>query len=148
MSQTAVTRIWRAFGLQPHWQETIKLSSDPLFFEKVRDIVGLYLDLPLKTMVSCVDEKSQAVLPRAMVIQHKTHRPVQFEITEQTRQSVAAWADKAQLASDQYLFSSRVSKSPHLSIRRYARMWPAGWNQLVGLRQLMAPTLCDARRQH
>ena len=52
-------RIWRAFGLQPHRQETFKLSTDPLFVEKVRDIVGLYLDPPLKAMVLCVDEKSQ-----------------------------------------------------------------------------------------
>jgi hypothetical protein len=59
MSQTAVSRIWRAFGLQPHRQETFKLSSDPLFVEKVRDIVGLYMDPPLKAMVLCVDEKSQ-----------------------------------------------------------------------------------------
>ena len=56
VSQTAVSRIWRAFGLQPHRQETFKLSSDPLFVEKVRDIVGLYLDPPLKAMVLCVDE--------------------------------------------------------------------------------------------
>ena len=59
LSQTAVSRIWRAFGLQPHRQDTFKLSSDPLFVEKVRDIVGLYLDPPLKAMVLCVDEKSQ-----------------------------------------------------------------------------------------
>jgi transposase len=59
LSQTAVTRIWRAFGLQPHRQETFKLSSDPMFVDKVRDIVGLYLDPPLKAMVLCVDEKSQ-----------------------------------------------------------------------------------------
>ena len=59
LSQTAVTRIWRAFGLQPHRQETFKLSSDPLFVDKVRDIVGLNLDPPLKAMVLCVDEKSQ-----------------------------------------------------------------------------------------
>jgi len=59
LSQTAVSRIWRAFGLQPHRQETFKLSSDPLFVEKVRDIVGLYLDPPIKAMVLCVDEKSQ-----------------------------------------------------------------------------------------
>ncbi len=59
MTQTAVSRIWRAFGLQPHRQETFKLSSDPLFVEKVRDIVGLYLDPPHKAMVLCVDEKSQ-----------------------------------------------------------------------------------------
>ena len=59
LSQTAVSRIWRAFGLQPHRQETFKLSTDPLFVEKVRDIVGLYLDPPHKAMVLCVDEKSQ-----------------------------------------------------------------------------------------
>lgn len=59
LSQTAVARIWRAFGLQPHRQETFKLSSDPLFVDKVRDIVGPYLDPPLKAMVLCVDEKSQ-----------------------------------------------------------------------------------------
>jgi len=59
VSQTAVSRIWRAFGLQPHRQETFKLSSDPFFVEKVRDIVGLYLDPPIKAMVLCVDEKSQ-----------------------------------------------------------------------------------------
>jgi hypothetical protein len=59
LSQTAVSRIWRAFGLQPHRQETFNLSSDPLFVEKVGDIVGLYLDPPLMAMVLCVDQKSQ-----------------------------------------------------------------------------------------
>ncbi len=59
LSQTAIARIWRAFGLQPHRQATFKLSSDPLLVEKTRDIVGLYLDPPVKAMVLCVDEKSQ-----------------------------------------------------------------------------------------
>jgi transposase len=59
LSQTAVSRIWRAFGLQPHRQETFKLSTDPQFVAKTRDIVGLYLDPPTKAMVLCVDEKSQ-----------------------------------------------------------------------------------------
>ena len=59
LSPSSVGRIWRAFGLQPHRQETFKLSSDPLFVEKTRDIVGLYLNLPAKAMVLCVDEKSQ-----------------------------------------------------------------------------------------
>ena len=59
MSQTAISRIWRAFGLQPHRQETFKLSTDPMFVDKVRDIVGLYLDAPRRAMVLCVDEKSQ-----------------------------------------------------------------------------------------
>ncbi len=59
MSQSAVSRIWRAFGLQPHRTETFKLSKDPLFIEKVRDIVGLYMAPPERAMVLCVDEKSQ-----------------------------------------------------------------------------------------
>ena len=59
LNQTAVSRIWRAFGLQPHRQDTWKLSKDPLFIEKVRDIVGLYLDPPERAVVLCVDEKSQ-----------------------------------------------------------------------------------------
>lgn len=59
MSQSAVSRIWRAFGLQPHRQETFKLSKDPLFIDKVRDIVGLYMSPPTKAVVLCVDEKSQ-----------------------------------------------------------------------------------------
>lgn len=59
MSQSAVSRIWRAFVLQPHRSETFKLSRDPLFIEKVRDIVGLYLNPPEKALVLCVDEKSQ-----------------------------------------------------------------------------------------
>lgn len=59
MSQTAVTRIWRAFALQPHRSATFKLSKDPLFVDKVRDIVGLYMSPPEKALVLCVDEKSQ-----------------------------------------------------------------------------------------
>lgn len=56
---STIHRIWRAFGLQPHRSETFKLSSDPLFVEKVRDIVGLYLAPPEHALVLCVDEKSQ-----------------------------------------------------------------------------------------
>ncbi len=59
LSQSTVSRIWRAFALQPHRTETFKLSADPLFIEKVRDIVGLYLNPPDRAMVLCVDEKSQ-----------------------------------------------------------------------------------------
>jgi transposase len=59
MSQSAVGRIWRAFGLKPHLTETFKLSPDPLFIEKVRDVVGLYLNPPEGALVLCVDEKSQ-----------------------------------------------------------------------------------------
>jgi transposase len=59
LSQSAISRIWRAFALEPHRSETFKLSSDPLFIEKVRDIVGLYLNPPERAVVLCVDEKSQ-----------------------------------------------------------------------------------------
>lgn len=59
LNQTAVSRIWRAFALQPHRVEYFKLSKDPLFVQKLRDIVGLYLDPPERAVVLCTDEKSQ-----------------------------------------------------------------------------------------
>jgi transposase len=59
LSRSTVGRIWRAFALQPHRSETFKLSKDPLFIDKVRDIVGLYMDPPDRALVLCVDEKSQ-----------------------------------------------------------------------------------------
>jgi transposase len=59
MSQSAISRIWRAFGLKPHLVATWKLSTDPQFIDKVRDIVGLYLDPPANALVLAVDEKSQ-----------------------------------------------------------------------------------------
>jgi len=59
MSQTTVSRIWRAFGLKPWRTDSFKLSEDPMFTEKVRDIVGLYPNPPERAVVLCVDEKSQ-----------------------------------------------------------------------------------------
>jgi hypothetical protein len=59
MSQSSISRIWRAFGLQHQGAQSFRLSTDPLFIEKVRDVVGLYLNPPEKAMVLCVDEKSQ-----------------------------------------------------------------------------------------
>jgi transposase len=59
LTQSAVQRIWKAFGLQPHRQQTWKLSKDPQFIDKVRDVVGLYLNPPERAVVLCVDEKSQ-----------------------------------------------------------------------------------------
>ena len=59
LNQTAVSRIWRAFGLKPHLVQTWKLSTDPQFIEKVRDVVGLYMSPPENALVLCVDEKSQ-----------------------------------------------------------------------------------------
>lgn len=66
---------------------------------------------------------------RAIILQQKTHRPVQFEITEQTREAITAWISSARLAPDSYLFPSRIHESPHLSTRQYARIvddWIAG----------------------
>lgn len=59
VSPATVGRIWQAFGLKPHLVETFKISTDPLFVERVRDVVGLYLDPPERALVLCVDEKSQ-----------------------------------------------------------------------------------------
>ena len=59
VSQSTVARVWRAFNLQPHRVESFRLSNDPLFIDKVRDIVGLYMNPPTHAVVLCVDEKSQ-----------------------------------------------------------------------------------------
>jgi len=82
LSQTAVSRIWRAFALQPHRTDSFKLSADPFFVEKVRDVVGLYMNPPDRALVLCIDEKSQVqaldrtqpVLPlRPGVPERQTH---------------------------------------------------------------------------
>jgi transposase len=82
LSQSTVSRVWRAFGLKPHRTESFQLSTDPLLIDKVRDIVGLYLDPPHHALVLCVDEKSQIqalgrtqpVLPmRAGQLERRTH---------------------------------------------------------------------------
>lgn len=72
------------------------------------------------------------ILPRAMVIQRKTQRPVQFELTEPTRVAVAAWIEKAHLCSDQSLFPSRITGEPHISTRQYARLVHQ-WVEAAGL---------------
>ena len=74
----------------------------------------------------------RGVVPRAMVMQKKTQRPVQFEITEQTRDAVAAWIATAHLKPEQFLFPSPVSDSPHLSTRQYSRIVGA-WVGSIGL---------------
>ena len=81
-SHTTIRRIWNAFGLQPHRSETFKLSTDPLFVDKVQDVVGLYMSPPNRAIVLCLDEKSQIqaldreqpVLPLAPgVAERRTH---------------------------------------------------------------------------
>jgi integrase len=69
---------------------------------------------------------------RALVLQRKTHRPVQFEITEPTREAVSAWITSSQLKSEDFLFPSRVRSSPHLSTRQYARIVDS-WVEQLGL---------------
>jgi len=72
------------------------------------------------------------VAPRAIVMQQKTQRPVQFEITEQTREAIASWIGRGDLRSEDYLFPSRLHGSPHLSTRQYARIVD-GWVREIGL---------------
>ena len=79
------------------------------------------------------------ILPRAMVVQQKTQRPVQFELTEPTRTAVSAWIEKAKLKPEQPLFPSRVSKSPHVSTRQYARIVHQ-WVAAIGLDPLVYGT--------
>jgi hypothetical protein len=90
LTRTAILRIWHAFGLQPHRRETFKLSQDPLFIEKVRDMTGLYLDPPGRALILCADEKSQIqaldrtqpVLPMSLgVAEKRTHDYVRYGTT-------------------------------------------------------------------
>ncbi len=91
MSQSAVSRIWRAFGLQPHRVEAFKLSGDPAFVDKVRDVVGLYMNPPDRALVLCVDEKPQIqaiertapVLPmRPGQVERRTHGYIRHGTTD------------------------------------------------------------------
>jgi hypothetical protein len=91
MSQPTVARVWRAFGLKPWATDTFKLSEDPLFVEKVRDVVGLYMDPPEHAVVCCVDEKTgiqaldrtQPVLPmRPGQVERRTHDYVRNGVTD------------------------------------------------------------------
>ena len=81
--------------------------------------------------VSDVDHGGH-IASRAIVMQQKTQRPVQFEITEQTRESIAAWRDRARLTGDRFLFPSRMHQSPHLSTRQYSRL-VGYWVSQIGL---------------
>ena len=86
------------------------------------------------------------VASRAIVMQKKTQRPVQFEITEQTRDAVAAWIAAARLKPEQFLFPSRLSESPHLSTRQYSRI-VGSWVNSIGLDAAAYGTIrCDVRK--
>jgi site-specific recombinase XerD len=85
------------------------------------------VSLPVKDIA-----QGRNIVHRAIIMQQKTQRPVQFEITEQTRQSVLGWIDKRRLTAAQYLFPSRVIDSQHLSTRQYARI-VSSWVNSIGL---------------
>lgn len=107
--------------LKEIWAIRIRLqladkARDLALFNPAIDSERLGCDLVSLRVLDIV--QGNAVLPRTMVMQHKTHRPVQFEINEQTRQSGAAWIEKAHLASGPHLFASRVARSSHLFTRQ------------------------------
>jgi integrase len=107
--------------------------------EKVRDLAlfNLAIDSKLRgcdllsLKVSDIAQ-GRSIMHRAIVMQRKTHRPVQFEVTDVTRQAVLAWIDHAKLANNAFLFPSRVAASPHLSTRQYARI-VRQWVASIGL---------------
>lgn len=121
--------------LRDIWSIRVRLQ----IAEKTRDLAlfNLAIDCKLracdltKLRVRDIAHGSQ-VSSRAIVMQQKTHRPVQFEITEQTRTALEAWINKAQLRSEDFLFPSRLLSSNHLSIRQYARIVKA-WVLSIGL---------------
>lgn len=100
MSQSAVSRIWRALALQPHRSETFKLSRDPLFVEKVRDIVGLYLHPPDRALVLCVDEKAQIqALDRTQPLLPMRPGQVERRTHDYERHGTTSWFAALDLAS-------------------------------------------------
>jgi integrase len=121
--------------LKEIWAIRIRLQLT----EKVRDLAlfNLAIDSKLRgcdllsLKVSDIAQ-GRSIMHRAIVMQRKTHRPVQFEVTDITRQALLAWIDQAKLSNNAYLFPSRVTKSPHLSTRQYARI-VRRWVASIGL---------------
>jgi len=112
--------------LKEIWAIRIRLQ----IAERSRDLALFNLAIDSK-LRGCVAQGG-SIFHRAIVMQRKTHRPVQFEITEQTRQSVQGWIAVSELTSNQYLFPSRAKNSRHLSTRQYARI-VARWVRSIGL---------------
>ena len=109
------------------WAVRIRLQ----LAERLRDLALFNLAIDSKLRVRDVAHGG-TVAHRAIVLQHKTQQPVQFELTDQTRESVAAWIAHAKLRSEGFLFPSRVRQSPHLTTRQYARLVNR-WVAMVGL---------------
>lgn len=121
--------------LKEIWGIRIRLQMD----KNIRELAlfNLAIDSKLRgcdlvNLKVCDVAQGNRVSSRAVVMQQKTHRPVQFEITEQTRDSLASWICQAKLKSNDYLFPSRIHDSPHLSTRQYARI-VEHWVKLIGL---------------
>ena len=121
--------------LKEIWAIRIRLQ----LAQRIRDLAlfNLAIDSKLRAcdlvqLRVCDIAQGARVASRAIIMQRKTQRPVQFELTEQTRESVARWIAKAQLKPEQYLFPSRIKGSPHLSTRQYAKVVDA-WIASIGL---------------
>jgi len=117
------------------WAIRVRLQ----LFGRIRDLA--LFDLAIDSKLRACDlvklkvrdvSHGDCVAARSIVMQQKTQRPVQFEITEQTRDALAAWIQRASLRTEDFLFPSRVNESPHLSTRQYARI-VAGWVREIGL---------------
>jgi len=123
------------FKLKEIWAIRIRLQIT----DRVRDLA--LFDLAIDSKLRACDlvrlrvrdiSHGDRVAARAIVMQQKTQRPVQFEITEQTREAVANWISRSRRRAEDYLFPSRVHESPHLSTRQYARIVD-GWVRKIGL---------------
>jgi integrase len=129
VGQKAPLKLKEIWAIRIHLQIDSK-HRDLALFNLAIDSKLRACDL-LKLKVSDVSQGNQ-VASRAMVMQQKTGQPVQFEITEQTRQAVSDWIRRSNLCSSDYLFPSRLRRSPHLSTRQYARIVET-WVVSIGL---------------
>ena len=124
-----------AFKLQEIWAIRIRLQMQGRLRELALFDLGIDSKLRACDLVKlrvCDVCHGDRVATRAMVLQQKTQRPVQFEITPTTREALDAWINTARLKSDGFLFPSRVHDSPHLGTRQYARIVHA-WVEEIGL---------------
>lgn len=140
------------FKLKDNWALRIRLQMEGRVRELALFNLGIDSKLrgcdlvALKVRDICHGDQ---VAARAIVMQHKTQRPVQFEITPATRDAVQAWIKLAQLKSDDFLFPSRIHESPHLGTRQYARiLGGSGCTTLAWTRPATAPTRCGGPRPH
>lgn len=129
IGQKAPLKLKEIWAIRFQLQQSQQLQQLALFNlaidSKLRgcDLVGL--------KVADIAQHGRAI-SRATIVQRKTKRPVQFEITEQTRDSIDSWISDAELVPADYLFPSRCSKSPHISTRQYSR-YINGWVSQIGL---------------